>query len=1206
MKTKIHIHLGLLAVLACLSTLNPQLSAAPVGSAFTYQGRLDDGGLPAKGSYDLTFTLYDAATGGNTVAGPITNSPVSVANGLFVATLDFGAGVFTGEARWLEIGVRTNGLTDDFISIRPRQPLTPTPYAINAQNVTGTLPASYTNAVSFNNPANVLVGSHSGNGAGLSNVNAATVGGLEAEAFWQLGGNNGTAAGAQFLGTTDNQPLELKVNGRRTLRLEPNPNGGPNVIGGHWGNSVTGEGITVAGGGSVGLSNHVEANYSTVSGGRNHLIENSVGFSTIGGGDANAIRGGSFSATIAGGAGQTIGSDSMVSTIGGGQGDGIGSSAPASTIGGGYGNQVRDYASGSFLGGGWSNTIQINAAFSAVADGLHNTIAGNARSATISGGESNTVAGAYSFAAGRRAKAGQTGTFVWADSTDADFASTAANQFLIRATGGVGIDKTNPATALDVSGTVTATAFAGSGAGLTGIGTGALADNSVNAAKILDGSVAGADLADSAVTSAKIADGTIGAADVAANTFWGTAGNAGTTAGAHFLGTTDNQPLEFKVNGLRTFRLEPNTSGAPNVIGGSPRNFVGPGVVGATVGGGGATNWSGDAYTNAVLGDGGVVGGGLGNTIQPRAMWSTIGGGVLNTIQTNSIRSTISGGAHNMIQTNTDSATIGGGLNNLIQSDVAFATVSGGMQNTIHYNASWSTIGGGEANNVQPNAEYATIGGGWQNTIQTNAVCATIGGGYGNTVQTNASCAGIGGGYWNTNSGPHATIGGGIHNRASGAGAVIAGGGHDGSSTNGNTASGPGSVIGGGTQNLASGSRGTVGGGHNNSATNWYAAVPGGAWNLAGGEGSFAAGRAAKVLHDGTFVWSGNLAPDFTSTAAEQFLIRANGGVGINKNNPATALDVSGTVTATAFAGSGASLTGIGTGALADSSVNAAKIVDGSVGTADLANNAVTSAKILDGTVTSADIADGTIGAADVAANTFWGTGGNTGTTAGTHFLGTTDNQPLELKANGLRALRLEPHAISPNVIGGFSGNGVAAGNYGSTIGGGGILNYSNAIFGNFATIAGGAGNSIQGNAESATIGGGQWNTIQTNADSATIAGGAEITIQTGAGAATVGGGSANTIQANAYYAIIGGGSYNTIRTNADWATLGGGYYNTIETNADWGTIAGGWFNTIQTNTLCATIGGGLEHEQRPIRHRGGRRAQPRVRGGCRRRRRGL
>jgi hypothetical protein len=87
---------------ACLLASVLGLSAAPLGTAFTYQGKLAEGGQPAHGLYDFTFTLHDAATNGSEVAGPLALSPVGVTNGLFSATLDFGVGVFTGGARWLE------------------------------------------------------------------------------------------------------------------------------------------------------------------------------------------------------------------------------------------------------------------------------------------------------------------------------------------------------------------------------------------------------------------------------------------------------------------------------------------------------------------------------------------------------------------------------------------------------------------------------------------------------------------------------------------------------------------------------------------------------------------------------------------------------------------------------------------------------------------------------------------------------------------------------------------------------------------------------------------------------------------------------------------------------------------------------------------------------------------------------------------------
>ncbi len=113
------------------SALIPGLHAQ--GTAFTYQGRLTDSMGPATGTYDLQFSIHDAASGGHAVAGPVLHSPVQVTDGLFSAALDFGANAFTGEPRWLEIAVRTNGAAT-FTTLEPRQPLTPTPYALYAPN----------------------------------------------------------------------------------------------------------------------------------------------------------------------------------------------------------------------------------------------------------------------------------------------------------------------------------------------------------------------------------------------------------------------------------------------------------------------------------------------------------------------------------------------------------------------------------------------------------------------------------------------------------------------------------------------------------------------------------------------------------------------------------------------------------------------------------------------------------------------------------------------------------------------------------------------------------------------------------------------------------------------------------------------------------------------------------------------------------------
>jgi lysophospholipase L1-like esterase len=140
---------GMILLLAAFSlTLEPSTAFAQ-GTAFSYQGKLNDNGGPATGIYDLRFTIFDAVTNGNVVSGILTNAATPVTNGLFTVTLDFGSGVFTGNARWLEIAVRTNGASG-FVTLTPRQPLTPTPYAIlagTAGGLSGTLPVSQVSGV---------------------------------------------------------------------------------------------------------------------------------------------------------------------------------------------------------------------------------------------------------------------------------------------------------------------------------------------------------------------------------------------------------------------------------------------------------------------------------------------------------------------------------------------------------------------------------------------------------------------------------------------------------------------------------------------------------------------------------------------------------------------------------------------------------------------------------------------------------------------------------------------------------------------------------------------------------------------------------------------------------------------------------------------------------------------------------------------------
>src|ERR1035438_6612323 len=148
----------LLCLSAAAFTLAGHLvQAGSPTTAFTYQGRLFDGGVPANGLYDLQFTNYNAATGGNAL-GAFTTNAMPVTNGLFTVALDFGA-VFDGTPRWLEISERTNGV-GTFATLAPRQLLAAAPYATFAASAgtAGAVPG-LTILQNANGAPNVIAGS---------------------------------------------------------------------------------------------------------------------------------------------------------------------------------------------------------------------------------------------------------------------------------------------------------------------------------------------------------------------------------------------------------------------------------------------------------------------------------------------------------------------------------------------------------------------------------------------------------------------------------------------------------------------------------------------------------------------------------------------------------------------------------------------------------------------------------------------------------------------------------------------------------------------------------------------------------------------------------------------------------------------------------------------------------------------------------------
>ena len=121
---------------ALISVMSISESAAQT-STFTYQGRLSNNGQLAAGSYDMVFSLHDAAAGGNQVSASVTNEAVAVRDGMFTVGLDFGAEAFTGADRWLQIAVRLNEGNGAFTELSPRQALTPVPTAMYALTPAG-------------------------------------------------------------------------------------------------------------------------------------------------------------------------------------------------------------------------------------------------------------------------------------------------------------------------------------------------------------------------------------------------------------------------------------------------------------------------------------------------------------------------------------------------------------------------------------------------------------------------------------------------------------------------------------------------------------------------------------------------------------------------------------------------------------------------------------------------------------------------------------------------------------------------------------------------------------------------------------------------------------------------------------------------------------------------------------------------------------
>jgi trimeric autotransporter adhesin len=454
-------------------------------------------------------------------------------------------------------------------------------------------------------------------------VTCETVGG-GGGASWLLAGNSGTTS-SDFLGTTDNNPLNLRVNNARGLRLEPASDGtneSPNVIGGIADNSVTsGVHSAVIGGGGRGTpsdptsANRVTDHQGVVGGGANNQAGDDAG---------------------------TVGDATLATVAGGGNNKATGEAA---TVGGGF----FDHATGSraTVSGGDNNTASGHAA--TVGGGAGNTASGTG--ATVSGGEtsqatglgsmvpggfSNTAQGDFSAAFGLGAQANHNGAFVWADSNNAFFPSTAQDQFSVRSTGGArlvsGIDGTgSPISGLELP---------AGGSGWSTLVNGRPFDISVNGARgfridpASDGSNPSPNVIggspDNSVTpgvdSATIAGG--GRANKVTDNFGVVGGGAFNRAGDD-AGTVDDQNFATVAGGTGNI-----ASGFTATVGGGNLNTAGG--LGSTVGGG-VNN------SSTATGFRATVGGGGGNTAS--SFFATVGGGESNVASGN--HASILGGGSN-------------------------------------------------------------------------------------------------------------------------------------------------------------------------------------------------------------------------------------------------------------------------------------------------------------------------------------------------------------------------------------------------------------------------------------------------------------------------------------------------------------------------------------------------------------------------------
>ncbi|MBL9139731.1 MAG: tail fiber domain-containing protein [Verrucomicrobiales bacterium] len=426
--------LGLLALMA-------SRFADAQGSAFGYQGRLTEGGQPANGLFDVAARLFNAEVAGGQVGPSRTNFSVTVSGGIFLTALDFGTGVFDGQPRWIEFAVRPAG-TGAFTVLAPRQPLTPSPYALFAMTPAG--PKGDLGPVGPVGPKGDKgdTGLQGPKGDKGDPGPAGPPGPAGSNDGWSRLGNAGTNPSTEFIGTTDANAFVIKAGNQQIYRFEGQPSG-HRIIGGR-GTSVDPGSTNSAVLGGRDNAIGVNAHESVIAGGLDNIVGREQRSAFIGGGARNEIQQDNQHAMIAGGRDNRIGTNVVISLVVGGGENRIANNVDGGVMVGGFRNDIlgsnnpnrREIAP--ILIGGSDNEIGRESNWAIILGGDNNRIGTNAASAIVAGGTNNLVADncGHSFVAGRRCRANHQGVFMWADSQNASFASAAINSFNVRAEGG--------------------------------------------------------------------------------------------------------------------------------------------------------------------------------------------------------------------------------------------------------------------------------------------------------------------------------------------------------------------------------------------------------------------------------------------------------------------------------------------------------------------------------------------------------------------------------------------------------------------------------------------------------------------------------------------------------------------------------------------------------------------------------------------------